>query len=95
MKKVCNIKPFLGLSNSMSEDNMAVSSSGAKTVTTIIHSGSSSRVIRDRTSELGEPQTQGMGRVITNPLDTRPDMVHYHHPQSLNDEHYEVVKLDT
>ena len=76
----------------MSEDNMAVSSAGDKTVTTIIHSGSGSRVIRDSRSEPGEPQTQGTGRVITNPLDTRPDIVHYQHHQSLNDEHYEVVE---
>ena len=68
---------------------MAVSSAGARTVTTIIHSGSGSRVIRDRTSELGEPQIQGTGRVITNPLETT---VHYHNQQSFNDEHYEVVE---
>ena len=72
----------------MTEDNIAVSSAGAKTVTTFIHPGSSSQVIRARPSGLREPQTQG--RVITNPLDTRPDMIHYHLPHSLDEEHYEV-----
>ena len=74
----------------MTEDNIAVSSAGAKTVTTIIHPGSSSQVIRARTSGLREPQTQG--RVITNPLDTRPDIIHYHPSNSLDDEFYEVVE---
>ena len=92
MKKMCNIKPFLGLSNSVTDDYIAVSTAQDKTVTTIIRSGSCSRAVGVRTQELSQPQTPVTGRVITNPLDTRPDILSYHHPHSLDDDHYEVVE---
>ena len=92
MKKMCNIKPFLGLSNSVTDDYIAVSTAQAKTVTTIIRSGSRSGAVGVRTPGLSQPQTPVTGRVIANPLDTRPDILYYHHPHSIDDDHYEVVE---
>ena len=55
----------------------------------MIRSGSSSSVVKARMLERGDPgQT---GRLITNPLDTRPDII-YHTPHNLDDQHYEVVE---
>ena len=83
MKKMCKMKSVLGL------DNSVTVSPREKTVTTMIRSGSSSSVVKARRLERGDPgQT---GRLITNPLDTRPDII-YHTPHNLDDQHYEVVE---